>query len=184
MIKFNTLMVIPYNKGIDIDISVMDLPYFKDVYLKSIIIDTQDTFKADGPSSNPVYTLNIEDNTKSLHLLIKDSELLISSMENTIFFVYVTVKGTPSIDTPCGLDNTISVGTCYDKCTIFQRGMKYIQETYNNCKVPRNFIDFILRYKAFEMCLTVKNLPLAITYWKGFIETMFKTDLTKCNCYG
>lgn len=50
MVEFNKLLVIPYNKGIYLDVQVMDLPYFTDVYLDSITIDTQDTFKPDGIS--------------------------------------------------------------------------------------------------------------------------------------
>lgn len=184
MVEFNKLLVIPYNKGIYLDVQVMDLPYFTDVYLDSITIDTQDTFKPDGISKTPAYTLKIEDNVKSLQMTIKDSDLLVPTVEGTMFFVYVTVKGTPAANTPCGLDEPTILAVCVDSYRIYRKGIEYIQETYNNCVVPKHFIDFILRYKAFEMCLKTRDFPLAITYWKGFWRTITKSGSSKCTCYG
>lgn len=184
MVEFNKLLVIPYNKGIYLDVQVMNLPYFTDVYLDSITIDTQDTFKSNGISNTPVYTHKIDGNQKGLQITITDTDLLVSNMEGTMFFVYVKVKGTPTMDTPCGLDEPTVLAVCVDSYKIYRRGIEYIQETYNNCSVPRNFTDFILRYKAFEMCLKTRDFPLAITYWKKFWKTLSLPQSSKCACYG
>lgn len=50
MIKFNELRITDDSKYLIIDASVPDYPYYKDIYIDSICIDTQDTYKDGGPS--------------------------------------------------------------------------------------------------------------------------------------
>ena len=55
MIQFNTLKITQDGKSLIINASVKDLDYYKDILIGSIIIDNQDTYSANGPSSNPIY---------------------------------------------------------------------------------------------------------------------------------
>lgn len=186
MVEFNKLLILPYNKGIFLDVSIPSLPYFKQMYIDRIVIDTQDTFNKDGISRNPVYTYQVEGNRKSLELTINDTDLLVPTMEGNMFFIYVITKGFPAPDTPCGMDEPVTLGVGVDSYRIYRKGIEYIQETYNSCNVPRHFIDFILRYKAFEMCLKTRDYPLAITYWKKFLRQLCsKSPSTNtCGCHG
>lgn len=184
MIEFNKLLVIPYNKGLYIDCSIMDMPFFKDVYLDKIIIDSQDTFNKDGVSKTPIYKYNVEGNKKSIQLTIRDTELLVRKMENTIFFVYVIIKGLPSSDTPCGLDSPVTLGVAVDAYSVYRKALNYLYDVNNSCTIPKKFIDFILKYKAFQICLKTRDYTLAITYWKNFVKS-FNRDITNnCSCYG
>lgn len=61
MLHFNELRITPDNRHLIIDVSVDKQDYFQDVILESIVIDTQDTYVPNGPSSNPVYTYNVEE---------------------------------------------------------------------------------------------------------------------------
>lgn len=56
MIKFNELRITPNNENLIIDVSIEDADYYKNVVLDSIVIDTQDTYVGNGPSSKAVYT--------------------------------------------------------------------------------------------------------------------------------
>ena len=56
MIKFNELRITPDNENLIIDVSIEDADYYRNVVIDSIVIDTQDTFSVNGPSSNAVYT--------------------------------------------------------------------------------------------------------------------------------
>lgn len=184
MIEFNKLLVLPYNKGIYLDASIMDLPYFENVYLDYITIVAHDQYIPNKISESPAFKLKIEGNHKNYKLTIKDCELLVPTIEGTMFFVYVSAKGLPTPDTPCGLDDITSLAVCVDSYGIYRRGLQYIHEVYNTCNIPRHFIDFILRYKAFELCLKTRDFPLAITYWKGFWRTFNKPEKSNCSCYG
>ena len=47
------------------------------------------------------------------------------------------------------MDNSTTIGVIYDKYSIFKNAMNYIDEINNTCNIPKNFIDYILKYKAF-----------------------------------
>lgn len=182
MIEFNRLLITPYNKAIYIDASVLDMPYFENVYIDKIVIDTQDTFSTKGVSSTPVYTYQVEGNVKNIKLTVSDYNILVPQMEGTMFFVYIITKGTPSSDVPCGFDNPSTLGVAVDTYHIYKKGLKFIQEVYDSCDIPKYFIDFILQYKAFQMCLKTRDFPMAITYWKKFWGTAKQPN--KCTCHG
>lgn len=59
MVDINELYITPDNKKIILDISVKHKSYYKDVYLDSIMIDTQDTYLQTGVSDNWVYKRKI-----------------------------------------------------------------------------------------------------------------------------
>lgn len=54
MITFNQLSITP-NGCLVIDASIDSSSYFDDVEIDSIVIDSQDTYIPNGPSSNPIY---------------------------------------------------------------------------------------------------------------------------------
>ena len=56
MIKFNELRITPNNENLIIDVSIENADYFQNVVLDSIVIDTQDTYTQNGPSSKAVFT--------------------------------------------------------------------------------------------------------------------------------
>lgn len=61
MIRFNELRITKDGKHLIIDVSVRSQSYYNDVYLDSISIDTQNTYKDGGPSSSIVYYKEIAD---------------------------------------------------------------------------------------------------------------------------
>ena len=184
MVKFNQLFVTPSNKGIYIDISVLtDMPYFDNVYLDEIIIDTQETFKASGPSASPVCRIQIGDNKKD-HKCFINANQIITDMEGKIFFVYVKTKGDPRSDTPCGLDCRYTLGACADLCKVYRNNMLSLKEIKDTCTVSKDFINFILLYKAFEMSFRMRDFQLAINYWNELNGKITQFEAKKCACNG
>lgn len=59
MLHFNELRYSKDNKYLLIDAAVDSLDYYDNVFIGSIVIDNQDTFVANGPSSSPIYTYEI-----------------------------------------------------------------------------------------------------------------------------
>lgn len=128
------------------------------VPLESIYsIDNGDTF-------NIIYNSN----SKHYHIEIKENDI-IGSIDD-LLFVYVITKGNPSIDTPCGEDNTHSLGVTLNSGILYSKAMNYIRELNCECTPPRKFVDLILRYKALMLCLEFGNYTQAIKlYNKYFI---------------
>lgn len=216
MVIINELRITPDGGNLIIDASVENLSYYKNVNIAAVIIDTQDTFVSSGPSNRAIYhrsyesehniistiddcgSIKTEDScecngiltaqkygTKHIRIVLTGKDLGVSLNDN-IFFVYIVANGIPSPCTPCGMDNLYTMGIAYNLRPLYNMGMSYIRELSEECSMPRNFIDYILRFKAFELSLKTGNYPLAIEYWRKFFKNM-TSSISKskgCGCHG
>lgn len=195
MMHFNELRVSQDNRFLIIDVSVDESSYFDTVSLDSIVIDTQDTYVANGPSSTPIYTYKVGEDYQQVYSSPDNSQILTSDLEpvlvnnelesrrvrlsldatalgvqlnNTMFFVYVISTGTPSSDAPTSTIDPMIMGTVVNLYQFYQKSIYYLKKVNNDCEVPKCFIDFILRCKALELCIKTGNYTEAIKYWKKF----------------
>ena len=95
MIEFKELRVTPDGKTLIIDAAVKDLSYYDNVYIKSVTVDTQDTYSESGSSTNPLFHYEVasvsEENKKRIRLELNSSVLGKPITANT-FLVYITVN--------------------------------------------------------------------------------------------
>lgn len=184
MIEFAELII--KNGILFIDVSVIDSHYYENVYIDKIIIDNQDTFRQGGPSSTPVYTYSLSDDSHNKRLSLRlDGSDILDNIQSSILFVYVVTKGAPALDTPCGMDNTVTLGVAYDEMPILKDLMSYIKEVSNTCTVPKGFIDYYMRLKAVKLALEVGNYNEAIKYWNRFFSGRKPVvHSNKCGCHG
>lgn len=198
MIEFNELRITPDNKCLIIDVSVSQDPYYKDIYLDSIIIDNQDSYMPNGPSNNPVcppiilskdnnyiYTsddLNnyVTDEDQSavfdehdVFIKKKRARIILTQQDikqisGNIFFVYVIAGGTPAPDTPCGMDNSVCMRTVIDLQTLYNKAIQYFKQINDTCAIPKEFINIVLRIKALELSIKTGNYTQAISYWNKY----------------
>lgn len=192
MVHFNELRITSDGQYLIIDVAVRNESYYKDVYLDSILIDNQDTYVGTGPSSTPIfeYTVPITQivdgktklvKQKSIRLVLEAIDLTTRSLKD-LLFVYVRVKGTPTPDTPCDMDNITTLGTVVNMYPFYQQAINYIGELASNCNIPQNFIDFILRTKALELSLKTGNYPDAIKFFNKFFNGKDTTVIRKGGC--
>lgn len=210
MIVFNNLKVSQDNKYLYIDVQIENSTYFKDVYIDSIFVDTDETFVNNGPSNNAikVYSATAEypqvfsENDQENNVLDQENEqtvytdeefylrqvslsldrTVIGNLENRIFFVYVIAAGTPAPDTPCGMDVNQVMKAVINTYPIYQNSMNYISELNNSCKVPHNFIDYILNVQAFDLSIQTGNYNKAIQLWKDYFTSIPKIETLTCGC--
>ena len=139
MIRFNELKI--EDNYIIIDVQIEEEKYFKDMYIDSIVIDTQDTFIANGPSSKAIYTKTFNNNVDSVYenkqctpikkeenvyiqdtnkiRMYIDAKDLNVDIHKTMFFVYVIAGGTPAADTPCRWDENKALHTLVDTQVLY-----------------------------------------------------------------
>jgi hypothetical protein len=187
MIKFNELRITPNNENLIIDVSIEDADYYQNVVLDSIIIDTQDTYVENGPSSKAVFCFTIDDYSKKRVKLILKPEDLGVPIAGNIFFVYAISSGEPLSDTPCELRNSRIVGTAINLYPIYKHSMLYTRELGDTCNVPKNFVDYILKIKALDLSLKTGNYQEAIRYWNRLFKNLYYTnnvEFSNCGCYG
>lgn len=182
MLQINQLNISPDKKNLVVDVQVQDLNYFKNVYIDSIYIDTQKTFRQTGPSVTPFYQIDCkeEGELKTKHYR---GFIPVDSVSDNLFFVWIIADGEYSEDTPCGMKDFSALGVAYDKYPMYLEGMKFIKEI-EGCNPPLDFIDYILRNKAFELSLNTGNYETAINYWNSFFNEKEKTVKHTCGCYG
>ena len=146
MIRFNELKI--EDNYIIIDVQIEEEKYFKDMYIDSIVIDTQDTSIANGPSSKAIYTkifntdvdpiyenkqcapvkkeenIYIQD-TNKIRMYIDAKDLNVD-IHKTMFFVYVIAGGTPAADTPCRWDENKALHTLVDTQVLYNNIIQYL----------------------------------------------------------
>lgn len=183
MVKFNELQILPNGQLMVIDVSVLDLPYYDNVYISEILIDTQDTYIDKLPSKEAINVYSATENVKNARVELKNP-LFVPSLEDNLFFVYVKVKGTPSADTPCGMDNEYTLGVTLYNCPLYNSFMANVKELNKECSVPKRFIDDYLKFKAFQLSIETGHYTEAISFYNKFFKNIRVFTSTKCNCHG
>lgn len=205
MIVINELRISDDNRNLIVDASVDNLCYYNDVGIASVIIDTQHTYSNSHPSNRAVYHVSVEDlpdnpeNCQGVFVekkedkikrirLVLDKGDLGTGLSDNLFFVYIVANGIPSPSTPCGYDNTYVMGIVWNKRLLYNIGMSYVREMGDTCTVPRGFIDYILRFNAFQLALETGNYPVAIDYWNKFFlrkgNSIKVPNNKRCGCHG
>ena len=198
MIRFNELKI--EDNYIIIDVQIEEEKYFKDMYIDSIVIDTQDTFIANGPSSKAIYTKTFNTDTdvnkeeivytqgtdkyNRVRIYIDGKDLNVD-IHKTMFFVYIIAGGTPAADTPCKWDENKALHTLVDTQVLYNNMIQYVKELNKDCSTPDNFINAILQFNAIDLALKTNQYPLAIDLWKRFYSDIeSNTVLPNCGCNG
>ena len=165
MIKFTELRVHKGHLIITAEVR-QTKDYYDNVYIQQIKIDTQDTFSSSGPSDHLVYESEIfQDNPRFISLDLGPTDFNRNiDMDKTMFFVYAVAGGYPSPNTPCGFDDTISVGVTFSLCPLYNETMWYVKEVENSCEIPKNFVNLILQFKAIEYSINSGHFTQAIKY--------------------
>ena len=187
MIVFNTLRITTDNSNLVLDVSTSSQSYFTNMYITKIVVDNQDTYVEGGPSTNPIYTKTISGTTtRSLQLTLTVADLAAADLANDMLFVYVIEGGTPTADTPCGMDGTTNTGVVMSMCNFYNRALTYIREVEDDCNIKENFINFILRFNALLYAIKTQHYTLAIKYFKKFFYGITSDNIvtTNCGCNG
>lgn len=182
MINFIRADVLPCNKGIAIVAEIEPNPCYASTYISKIAISTSDTFISGQTVQNPIYTKDIEGRPKEIIMTISSELFKTPQEEGTLFFVWIFTGIDSGADPSCLLEPTLAVTAAIDTTPIYRLGLKYLKEAQSECEAPRNFIDFILRLKAFTISLEAKDYNLAAYYWKKFFKSI-KTPNYECNCH-
>ena len=183
MVDFNKLYITPDGNHLVLDVSVNTGSSYTNVYIDNVKIDTEDYFTMSGPSSTPVYKYTQTGNTKSLVLTLSNSDIL-ANLSDNMLFVYVSTKGVPSSDVPCGMDNQTELACIVDLYKIYQLNLPFLREINNGCCIPKEYIDLILRIKALEIAMKTNNYTMAVQYWKKFFKKNSPLTLQTCGCHG
>lgn len=188
MIVFEKLELASNGKSIALSAHVSNESYYDNVYIKSIKVDTQDTFIDGGmPSSSAMTIAEYEDDAyvKSVDMTLTTGDLDNKDLLSNFFIFYIQTTGTPTPDVPCGKDNEYSIGAVYNTPTIYTQGLNLLKSLGNDCSVSPDIINFIAQVNGLNYALNTGNLPEAVEYWNSFFSKMKTPTITnKCCCHG
>ncbi len=192
MIKFNNVSLSDDGKYLNINASIEDLEYYENMYIASVAIDTQDTYtpnSSNGYSSNPVFKSDVSDlgykeSPKTIDISIDITSTSLSSYKDNLLYIYVGATGYMEGDVPCGKSRLWDMAVAYDVNDIYKNGLSYIKEVYKDCVIPKNFIDYFLRYKALSLAIKTKNFVTANKWWDKLFKGKFNTtnNTNSCGC--
>lgn len=170
MIKYNTLKI--EGNNLIIDFEVEDKPYYGNVSIEGVRIDTPLTYGTD----TPYYIYDEDDVTRY------ENEIFIPDVKKELLIITPQVYVALPPDTPCGAD-IIDMAAVYDRNVLLDKGLGYLKELGDTCEISRGFVDFILKRHALDMAIATCNYSMAIKYWK--MLTMVKgTTIKGCGCHG
>jgi len=220
MVHFNELRISENGKNLIIDVEVDMLSYYNDVYIESIQIDVDDNYIDSGASSKAVTVwkaggtstsktiasvsdtgcVDVQTQTlsgkyaKHVELCLTPTDLApltLKTFGDDIFFVYVNLIGTPAACTPCGYDESPALGVVFNKYKLYCSAMGFVKQLGDDCDVDKRwFLDFIMRYYAFMLCLKTGNYEQAIVYWDKYLNRVNTTTSSsgistrRCGCHG
>lgn len=179
MIQINDCRVSSDGKHLILNTRVSPLPYYKQVTLAKVLVDTQKTYDPTGPSNKPLIE---QDYTGEKQI----SEVFdIDSIGDNLFFVYVIATGTLADNTPCGMKDSMVVYPVYNKALLYEKGICQLK-TLNACTPSASFINYLLLEQAFRLALKTGQFNKAIEYWNLLLgkETTASTIAKPCGCHG
>lgn len=135
--------------------------------------------------------LRASSNVKEIHLELNPLQLnerfTAKDFSQNLFFVYVVAEGTPSSDTPCGMDSIITTGVTYDKGSIASKAMCFVKTLADTCVVPCEFIDYILGKEALDMAIKTRHYLTAVAWYRQLKNEVCGNSVPVskgCNCKG
>lgn len=194
MIQFNNLEFLT-SKKLRVNVEVSDLDYYANVYIDSVIIDTEDTVCPSGPSDNPPIIFSPSGNRlKSMDQIIDVSSIV--DVETKMLFVYIKCKGVPSPSTPCGMDGecTLKPVVCYQD--VYKEALQRAGCVGGcgclgvECEIDTAFANFALQYFRLVTALDNGDVGTAYDAWYHLMhkggEKRLAVDKTAkpCGCNG
>lgn len=111
-----------------------------------------------------------------------------SDLSKHMFFVYVETENSIDECTPCELNSSINLGVTFDYNTIYNKAINFTRELADTCKVPDNFIDFILNMEALKLSIETEHYVPAIKYYNTILNNVDNNSIStvskSCGCYG
>ena len=196
MVEFNELRFISPTL-LQISAKVMDLPYFENVTIDKIIIDTEDTYCGNGsPSANPVFEYTVGDGTYKIARYVFDMKDILCRSPKMLY-VWIKTNGIPSSDTPCGLDKEYTLGVAVELSAIYEEALRKIRCASGNCgcvgkkcAVDAEYANFALQYFRLTSALDIKDWDTAYLAYCALLRKRPSKSMTlqpktkRCGCNG
>lgn len=187
IIQFDDFSISNNGQYLTIDLSIKNKPYYNNLTIKEIYLDTEKTFKL-GSKENAIWeATDIPENattyTNDLFILNDILSLDVKSFNDGLLFLTVVVDGEVGSDAPCGYDNATSIAVTYPKHLIYNKALSMLREL-DGCEPPQHLINWFLRTKMIDYAIETGNYSIAQQYWTQFQKSNVTSKRVNCGCHG
>lgn len=194
MVQFNTLKFID-ERYLHINVSVIALPCYDNVYIEKILIDNEDTVRKDRTTDDGVvfsYTCGVD--TKEVELIV-DTQEYPDLAGAHMLFVYGKATGTPSSDTPCGGDNIYTLQAVVNLKLVYDKAVEFLNCSKGacgcaglDCDINKELANFAIQYTRMKLGLECGDYENAFDAFKAIMHLKSSKSVPdrtkKCGCNG
>lgn len=182
MIQFNEARMTPDTKHIIVDVSIVNMSYYENVYVDAVILKYIDKDGNEQPVPDGEFSRDngrIGENVKRFRVYAD-----IDSISYNLFIIHAYCTDGASPDTPCGMTATESTKAIYNTCPIYQNLMAGLRNLGDDCSPPQALMNQFFRYKAFQLAIETGDYDAAAKYWNQFFSRKSKKTSKGCGCHG
>jgi predicted solute-binding protein len=172
MIKFNQLYIDNQGLNLIVDASITSESYYSNIYLKQLVIKDS--------NGEVLHQETLAAPSKSFYATIPVTA--IGNIKNKLLLLTFDINGSMPYDVPCGYDIPDSA-VYVDLSTIMPTIKLLTKEIANKCELPRNFLDYYMRFKGLEYAVRCKDYTGAQKFLDMLLETKIQATKT-CSCHG
>ena len=186
------------NRNLHLDVAIGQEEEANDINITSIQIYNHKSF-IDG---NPIYSIQdihgnhysqiiTESNINAMDQVLNNS-CYSQNLHNSLIIVVVSVEYNVEYQAShscCEAPGFFTFATYYP-CAVYNKILPSIRELEQECAVPMNFIDGLLKKKAIDVCIESGHYEQACKYWCKFYThcsgTMGSISSNRggCGCHG
>lgn len=181
MLQWNNLEVTSDDKHLIVDVQVIDDTNYDNIEVDSVLVQpvkSLSDFDVTGPKSTALKQDYAGNSTENFDATSKYQHIVydVDTFQGYLFFVYAYARGTYADGTPCNMKSYTLLGVVYNKYPIYKKAVKLL-DNMDNCTPDDELIDWILRWKMFNLALECGDYTRAIEIWNE--QT---TDITYDEC--
>ena len=160
-----------------------------DIYNHKSFIDGNPIFHTEVEGNHYEDTIT-ESNINAMDQVLNNSCYSVDLHHSLIIVVVTAQYSTEYLAQQSCCDSGLFTFATYYPCTIYGNIIPSIGELEQDCAVPKNFIDGLLKKKAIDLCIESGHYEQACKYWCKFYthggSTMrsYSSSRGGCGCHG
>lgn len=162
-----------------------------DIYNHKSFIDGNPIFQIKNIEGNHYADTITESNINAMDQVLNNSCYAVDLHHSLIVVVVTAQYSVEYLAQQSCCDSGLFTFATYYPCTVYSNIIPSIGELEQECAVPKNFIDGLLKKKAIDLCIESGHYEQACKYWCKFytrgISTMGSHSSSSrggCGCHG
>lgn len=152
---------------------------------------------------NHIYSIHVENNSHKIDEVITDSNIAVmdqvlnescypTDLHKNLLVIVLSLEYSDAYQNShtCAQTPNVLTFAVYYPCAVYNKIIPSIRELEQECAIPMNFIDGLLKKKAIDVCIESGHYEQACKYWCKFyahcVGTIGSISSSRggCGCHG